>query len=635
MRHRFFHIVLISLILWMPVVSTGVYAQKGKSLKELVAEEKARKEAEKQAQEAEKAKKAEEDAKREEARKAREERRKRVLEGDETGTTDSTGKTPEEVADFVTETDSAYWAPTQVKQLGAQNFGELNKPVSSLDLKDPNNITTTVEYQPETGTYVIRTKLGDTDITTPYMLTQDEYNHFAERQIMHSYWQQKIGEVEHNNEKKFDITDMKFNIGPADKVFGPGGVQLKMQGSAELLFGFKHQYIANPSLTLRARNNNIFDFDEKIQASIQGKVGQKLNFNMSYNTEASFAFDQQNLKLNYKGEEDDIIQSIEAGNVTMDLPSSLIRGSKALFGINTNLKFGKLKIQALISQQNSQAQTVSSKGGAQMTKFDISGSNYDENRHFFLSHYFRDHYEESMQSVPYVASGTKINKIEVWITNKRGNYDQARNIVAFTDLGESSEHTQQNWGGAPSLVPDNNNNSLYEVVKTTNFRDLQQTSQALEGLNGMEGGTDFEKIESARLLTSSEYSLNAALGYISLKQALNQDEVLAVAYEYTYNGRVYQVGEFSTDQVRDSSTILQNKSKSENRKDIIRLHYCSVYDLPVKIQMIRTVHVYDMNCSILARQLEMVTGYNRISQNDIIIFPSSDGDQSVIRQDHL
>ena len=552
------YILLISLILWLPLVTTGGFAQtRGKSLKELIAEEKAQKEAEKAAREAEKAKEKEEEAKREAARKARQERTKAALQDNgEEGTT----KTLEEAADFVTETDSSYWAPTRVKQLGAQNFGELTKPVSSLDLQDPNNITTTVEYRPETGTYVIRTKLGDTDITTPYMLTQEEYNHYAERQIMHHYWQQKIGEVEHNNESKFDITDMKFNIGPADKVFGPGGVQLKMQGSAELLFGFKHQYIANPSLTLRARNNNIFDFDEKIQASIQGKVGQKLNFNMSYNTEASFAFDQQNLKLNYKGEEDDIIQSLEAGNVTMDLPSSLIRGSQALFGIKANLKFGKLKIQALISQQNSQAQTVSSKGGAQMTKFDISGDSYDENRHFFLSHFFRDHYEEAMASVPYVASGAKINKIEVWITNKRGNYDQARNIVAFTDLGESSLHTQQNWGGTPRTVPDNNANNLYSFIKTTPFRDLQQTSTVLEGQNGMEGGSDFEKIESARLLTSSEYTLNSALGYISLKSALNQDEVLAVAYEYTYNGQVYQVGEFSTDQVSDSSAVSQNKA---------------------------------------------------------------------------
>ena len=542
----------IVLFLLLPAVVAPTFAQK--SLKQLIAEEKAQKEKEKAEREAAKQRE-------EQAAKEREERAAALKAAREAAlqNPDGQGTTPEQVADYVTYTDSALWAPTQVKQLGAQNYGELTQPQSSLDLKDPDNISTTVEYQPETGTYIIRTRIGDTDVATPYMLTQDEYNHFAERQMMHKYWQQKISEVEHNNETKFDITDMKFNIGPADKVFGPGGVQLKMQGSAELLFGFKHQYIENPSLTLRARNNNIFDFDEKIQASIQGKVGTKLNFNLSYNTEASFSFDQQNLKLNYKGEEDDIIQSIEAGNVSMDLPSSLIRGSKALFGIKTNLKFGKFRIQALISQQNSQAQTVSSKGGAQLTRFDIAGDNYDENRHFFLSHYFRDHYEEAMASVPYIASGVKINKIEVWVTNKRGNYDQARNIVAFTDLGENEAHIQKNWSALPaSGAPDNKTNSLYASVNGTDFRDLQQTSTALDNL-GMEGGVDFEKIESARLLSASDYTLNSALGYISLKSALNQDEVLAVAYEYTYNGVVYQVGEFSTDQIRDTTTQSQEK----------------------------------------------------------------------------
>ena len=529
-------LVLLPLIM---VAQSPSQPKKPKTLKELVAEEKAQKEAEKARRDAEQAEKAAKNDANKSSNKSTDRAR-------------SKDKSPEEAADYVTETDSAIWAPTRVKQLGAQNFGELTQPQSSLDLKDPENITTTVEYQPETGTYVIHTRIGETDISTPYMLTQEEYNHYAERQMMHTYWQQKIGEVEHNNEKKFDITDMKFNIGPADKVFGPGGVQLKMQGSAELLFGFKHQYIANPSLTQRARNNNIFDFDEKIQASVQGKVGQKLNFNLSYNTEASFSFDQQNLKLNYKGEEDDIIQSIEAGNVTMDLPSSLIRGSKALFGIKTNLKFGKFRIQALVSQQTSEAQTVSSKGGAQLTKFDISCDTYDENRHFFLSHFFRDQYESAMASVPYIASGVQINKIEVWITNKRGNYEQARNIIAFTDLGESSAHTEQSWGGAASSAPANNTNGLYAAVRATDFRNLQQTSSALSTVTDnagmtMEGGVNYEKIESARLLTTSEYTLNASLGYISLKSALNQDEVLAVAYEYSYNGAVYQVGEFSTD----------------------------------------------------------------------------------------
>lgn len=447
--------------------------------------------------------------------------------------------------------DTAVMAPLHVRELGVQNYDDLTRTPSSLDLKDPDNVQTTVEYDAHTGYYVVHTRIGDVDIATPYLMSDDEYRAYSERQEMGRYWQQKIGEVEHDNERKFDITDMKFNIGPADKVFGPGGVQLKLQGSAELLFGFKHQYVNNPALTQRSRNNNIFDFDEKIQVNVNGKVGDKLNFNMSYNTEASFDFDQQNIKLNYQGKEDDIIQSIEAGNVSMNLNSNLIKGSTALFGVKTDLKFGKLKVQALISQQNSESQSVSSKGGAQTTEFEVPIDNYDENRHFFLSYYFRDNYERAMESLPYVASGVTINRIEVWVTNKRGNYDQARNIVAFTDLGEyDPDHVLNNtWNTYGGRTPYNKANSLYETLTQgyPQVRDIQQASSILQGLSGMDAGEDYEKVESARLLSSSEYTLNAALGYISLRAALNQDEVLAVAYEYTYAGQVYQVGEFSTD----------------------------------------------------------------------------------------
>ena len=266
------------------------------------------------------------------------------------------------------------------------NYEQLTQPKSNMDLQQPGNMRTSVEYDPATGYYILHTRIGDVDVVTPYMMTESEYKDYSEQQLMQKYRQQKLADVEHDNEKKFDITDMKFNIGPADKVFGPGGVQLKLQGSAELLFGFKHQFVDNPSLTERARNNNIFDFDEKIQVNVQGSVGQKLKFNLAYNTEASFSFDQQNVKLAYKGQEDDILQSIEAGNVSLDLNSSLIRGSQALFGVKADMKFGKLKVQALISQQNSEAQTVGSQGGAQMTKFEIEADQYDENKHFFLSY---------------------------------------------------------------------------------------------------------------------------------------------------------------------------------------------------------------------------------------------------------
>ena len=411
---------------------------------------------------------------------------------------------------------------------------------------------TSVEYNPGTGYYIIHTRIGDVDVATPIVMNSEEYARYSEQQIMHSYWKKKISEAGHDNERKFDITDMKFNIGPADRVFGPGGVQLKLQGSAELMFAFNHQFVDNPSLTLRSRNNNIFDFDEKIQVNVTGKVGTKLDFKLNYNTEASFAQDQQNLKLAYKGEEDDIIQSIEAGNVTMDLNSSLIQGTRALFGIKTNLQFGKLKVQALISQQNSETQSVSSSGGAQMTKFDMDISEYDENRHFFLGYYFRDHYDEAMRSLPYIASGVTINKIEVWVTNRKGTYDEARNIVAYVDLGEPERKhilNTQYWTVSSDgvLAPHNKGNTLYDAVKSV--RNIQDISAEMSAMYpGMEGGEAYDKIESARRLNSSEYTLNAALGYISLKQALREDEVLAVAYEYTYGGQVYQVGEFSTDQ---------------------------------------------------------------------------------------
>ena len=447
--------------------------------------------------------------------------------------------------------DSIVMAPLQVQSVGADSYEELTRIPSSLDLQNPDNVTTSIEYDPVMGCYVMRTRIGDTDIATPYMMTMDEYRAYSERQEMGKYWQTKISEVEHDNESKFDITDMKFNIGPADKIFGPGGVRLKLQGSAELMFGFKHQYVDNPALTERSRNNNIFDFDEKIQVNVNGKVGDKLNLNMGYNTEASFSFDQINLKMNYKGQEDDIIQSIEAGNVSMNLNNSLISGSSSLFGVKTDLKFGKLKVQALISQQNSESQSVSSKGGAQTTSFEVPIDTYDENRHFFLSYYFRDNYEQAMAQLPYIASSITINRIEVWVTNKRGNYDQARNIVALADLGESdgAHILNPTWvPAAGARSPYNKANTMYETLSLDpRIRDIQQVSSVMQELSDMELGEAYEKVESARLLNNGEYTLNAALGYISLKTALNQDEVLAVAYEYTYAGQVYQVGEFSTD----------------------------------------------------------------------------------------
>ena len=422
----------------------------------------------------------------------------------------------------------------------------------SADLKNPSNITTEAEYDYESGCYIIRTKLGDKEIATPFMLSADEYNNLVLRQSMQEYYRQKNSDLAQNKKDPFNIFDMSFGLGPLEKVFGPGGVQLKTQGSVQLTLGMKMNKTDNPALSVDARRSTYFDFDEKIQATINASVGSKMKFNMNYNTDATFDFDSQNLKLQYEGEEDEIIKSIEAGNVSMTTGSSLIRGSTALFGIKTTMQFGKLTATALVSQQNSESQTVNTKGGAQTTEFSINADEYDANRHFFLSQFFYDNYDNFCATLPLVNSGINITRIEVWVTNKRQNYEESRNLVAFMDLGENQRLASNHWIGNPAIAnPSNTSNNLLDEIRNSypDARSISQVTTALQPLAayGIEGGRDYEKVESARLLSSSEYTLNSALGYISLRSALSNDEVLAVAYEYTYRGQTYQVGEFSGD----------------------------------------------------------------------------------------
>ena len=449
----------------------------------------------------------------------------------------------------------------KVKDLQNNDYQDLTEK-NPIDLKDPENIKTEIEYDPISSNYIVRTKIGDIEISSPFSLTEEEYKDYTLQQEMQNFWKTKNSEKLESYDSKFKLTDIKFDIGPADKIFGPGGVQLKTQGSAEITFGLLHNKLDNPALSEKLRKTTTFDFDENIQLSVNGKVGDKINFNLNYNTESTFDFDKQMLKLAYSGKEDEIIKKLEAGNVSMPVQGSLIKGSSALFGIKTELQFGKLNVTAVVSQQQSESQHVNSKGGTQFKEFEVNADEYDENRHFFLAHYFRDNYEKSMKQLPLISSGITINRVEVWVTNKRGNYEQARNIVAFMDLAEG-ERIHNNFWSIASPIPDNRSNNLYaEFASNASVRDIQTTNSTLDGYNGMVGGEDYEKIESARKLDASEYTFNAQLGYISLQNTLNADEVLAVAFEYTYNGKTYQVGEFSTDRIDPPQALILKLLKS-------------------------------------------------------------------------
>lgn len=458
--------------------------------------------------------------------------------------------------------------PFGVRPTVPRNYEDLMADELGYDLSTPSNITTTADFDAASGNYIVRTYLGGLQIGTPFMLTKRQYENWQLKLSMQRFYKERnLGLITDKEKEPFNILDMNFALGPLEKIFGPGGVSLKTQGSVQVSMGIKSNKTDNPALSLSARRKTYFDFDQKIQATIAASVGNRMKFNMTYNTDATFDFDSKNLKLAYEGEEDDIVKSIEAGNVSMTTGSSLIRGGTALFGIKTKLQFGKLTATALVSQQNSESKTVNTRGGAQTTEFSINADQYDQNRHYFLAQYFRDNYDRFAAHLPYVSSGIKITRIEVWITNKNGKFDQSRNLVSFMDLGENRVLGNTYWQTDPSLPnPANASNNLLSVIKSEypGARNINQVTQVLSPLAayGIEGGSDYEKVESARLLSSSEYTLNTTLGYISLRTALNADEVLAVAYEYTLNGKVYQVGEFSSDITTTDQALFVKMLKS-------------------------------------------------------------------------
>ena len=467
-------------------------------------------------------------------------------------------------------------------------LNDLNQ--GAADLRRPDNLKQEVVYNDTINRYIIGSKIGDSYINAPVMMTPEEYRKWSERKAMQSYFRSKNDEIyKAKGKEKFDFTDMHFDLGPAEKIFGPGGVRIKTQGTAELKFGATMKNIDNPSLPIRNRKTTNIDFDEKINLNVNGKVGDKVNMNLNYNTDATFDFDSQNLKLKYDGKEDEIIKLVEAGNVSFPSNSSLVKGASSLFGLRTDLQFGKLKLQLVASQKKSTTKSVSTKGGTQFTPFEIDAANYEENRHFFLSQYFREKYDAGMRSLPNLTTGIKINRVEVWVTNKTATTSNTRSIIALTDLGENTLVHNHMWQTTGLQVPANAANTEYQtmVEQYGAARDIDQTSTVLDGIGSFAGGSDYEKLSSARLLNSSEYSVNTALGYISLKTSLQTDQVLAVAYEYTYGGQTFQVGEFASDVTDVSQALfvkaLKNTSNNPSQGNW-RLMMKNVYYLSSQVE---------------------------------------------------
>ena len=423
------------------------------------------------------------------------------------------------------------------------------KKTPSFDLNDPSNLSKQIEYDPVDGNYYFTEKIGGRYYRTPTYLTREEYLKYKAKQDEQAYWRRRLDALA-LFEKKPQLPVM-YKDGIFDRIFGGSSISVRPQGNVDVKFGGNWQNIKNPALTQRAQKYGIFDFDMQMNVNFIAAIGDKMKFNISNNTKATFDF-QNVQKLDYTGKDDEIIKKIEAGNISFPLKSNLIKGVQSLFGLKTQLQFGKLWVTGVVSQQKSKKQSLTIQGGGQAQTFSAKADDYEENRHFLLGHYFREHYNTTLQNFPLINSLVTINKIEVWVTNRTGAVEGVRDILAFMDLGEQKPYNTNLTNAAKPVYPDNRANTLYDLIMQTSNARLQSSATSAALSLGFQQGLDFERT-TARKLASSEYSFNAQLGYISLNTQLNPDDILAVSYRYTYNGQVFQVGEFAEDLPPDST----------------------------------------------------------------------------------
>lgn len=484
----------------------------------------------------------------------------------------------------------------------------------------PSNITRDVQYDAASKRYIIRDLIGSRLLYTPQYLTIEEYQRLVNAEVKQENWRKFASAETEEIRRTGIIPPITVNSRAFEKIFGGTNIDIQPVGEANLTFLGRINKNENPLFNERQRVQTSFDFTQQIQMRLTGNIGTKLKLNLNYNTEAQFDFENQ-VKLDYTGDEDDIIKKIEAGNVSLPLNTSLITGTQALFGIKTQLQFGKLSISSVFSQQRSQSREIRIDNGAQQNEFRITGDDYEANKHYFLAQYFRDNYNKALSNPPTINSGVQITKIEVWITNKSGNTQDSRDVLAFLDLGENKPYnTAQITGGAGfSVLPagfssigftQRSNNLLQNLLaaapnaRLTNSNDVISYFQA-------NGGTDnFAKITYARKLTEREFVYQPQLGYISLNSPLNSDEVLAVAYRYTYNGVEYQVGEFSTDIPFDTATpkvLFAKLLKNESIKTAL-----PTWDLMMKnIYSIRGYQISNQNFKLDIFRTDDNTGVER------------------------
>ncbi len=489
------------------------------------------------------------------------------------------------------------WAATDtLPPMWESRDQEINTARNPYDLEDPSVVRDEIEYNTDDNNYTLSRKIGEEFYTAPMTMSFSEYLNYKQREMDEEFIKRMNGLKDNSNFLGFaagqadgidPLNEMKLGENIAENIFGGAQIDIQPQGFIDFTFGVTSSSTDNPAIPPRQQQQIIPLFDMNINMRVEGGIGDKFRLGWDYNTQATFDFDNR-IKLAYDSEEwseDEIIKKVEAGDVSLPLNSQLIQGSQRLFGIKSEFQFGKLTLTGLVSQQKTRRKEIVIENGGQVQEFFRYIDEYDENRHFFLTHYNRNTYERSLANLPQINTLFKIRKLEVWTTNQNQmETDNLSDVIALADIGEPEVINNTNPSLQPPPVPNHPDiydgsglpgfdietrvgaNPLFEQVTTDPaMRNLTTAVDRLKDfyqLSSEKG--DFESIRARRLQEGQDYFLHNELGFVSLNRSVETDEVLAFAMEYEFNGKVYQVGEFFD----DADSVLMVKLIKPSTNDV-------------------------------------------------------------------
>jgi cell surface protein SprA len=385
----------------------------------------------------------------------------------------------------------------------------------------------------------IREKIGD--VTTKVILTipLEEYVELRLKTRQEEMWDAIAYQYELKDSKRGlgelikDITDFEIPLPSVGilSIFGPPKINLRIGGAVDIHGAWRNETTEGVTASRLGNTRNEPDFKQTVQINVNGTIGDKLTISADWNTERTFEYENQ-LKIKYTGYEDEIVQSVEAGNVSLQT-SPLVGGSEALFGIKATFKMGPLTLTTLASQKKGEIKEKTVTGGTTTRDFEIHAYEYSSN------HYFID--------APYADTiNTDLNLFNKYYANPNhpiNNQYIVRKIEVWKSYSQSVPNSTERR--ATALI------DLEAHKKDEPYPDTARIAKPDPG-----------RVEQGRFILLTEgvdYIFNENIGQLSFISQINKKDIIAIAYqrEGVSTGEADDVyfGEYF-DQVVDTSKSL-------------------------------------------------------------------------------